>query len=58
MFPFAPERLLWIRKTRRTPGGTPTVRERTMKTPIIAVAVLAYAILTTLWICYAELMLP
>ncbi len=29
-----------------------------MKTPIIAVAVIAYAVLATAWICYAELMMP
>lgn len=32
--------------------------ERTMKTPIIAVAVIAYAVLVTAWICYTELMMP
>jgi hypothetical protein len=29
-----------------------------MKLPIIATAIIAYAVLITAWICYSELMLP
>ncbi|MEC5161637.1 hypothetical protein ACFDR9_000941 [Janthinobacterium sp. CG_23.3] len=36
----------------------PLIRERIMKTSIIAAAVLVYAVLTTAWICYTELTLP
>lgn len=32
--------------------------EHIMKLQIIAAAIIAYAVLTTAWICYSELMLP
>jgi hypothetical protein len=60
--PFTPRRSIMYREDQPQqpqPGPHHTeFPERTMKTPIVAVAVLAYAVLVTAWICYTELMMP
>jgi hypothetical protein len=53
------QRLLWVhdKAAKKTAPRAPTLLEQTMKLSIITAAIIAYAILTTAWICYTELLI-